>query len=138
MKQRTFPKVITNKRGSYFNTDQVVCSGSHISGLNIFYCSSQGDVYNMSLDLTCDSSGKDCLPSAIADEYWIKASIIWLISLYREGGNNLSLSLSLQITGLREVLVDYMYYVSAIDAKGNVKKTDIYHVYVDSGNVKCT
>ncbi len=99
MKQRTFPKVI-NKRGSYFNTDQVVCSGSHISyfcGLNIifFYCSSQGNVYNMSLDLTCNSSGKDCLPSAIADEYWIKASIIWLISLYREGGNNLSLSLSL-------------------------------------------
>ena len=28
----------------------------------------------MSLDLTCDSSGNDCLPTVIADEYWIKAS----------------------------------------------------------------
>ena len=32
----------------------------------------QGNYYNMSIDLTCDSSGKECLPEIIADEYWIK------------------------------------------------------------------
>jgi hypothetical protein len=28
----------------------------------------------MSLDLTCDASGNDCLPTVIADEYWIKVN----------------------------------------------------------------
>lgn len=32
----------------------------------------QGNVYNASIDLSCDSTKKDCLPSIIADEYWIK------------------------------------------------------------------
>lgn len=71
----------------------------------------KGDVYNMSLDLTCDSSGNDCLPMIIADEYWFK------------------------VTGLKDVLVDY--YVTAIDTRGNTKKTDIYHVYVGTGHARC-
>ena len=33
---------------------------------------SQGNVYNASIDLTCNSSGQVCLPSIIADEYWVK------------------------------------------------------------------
>ena len=32
-------------------------------------------MYNASIDLTCDSSGSDCLPSIIADEYWIKVRV---------------------------------------------------------------
>jgi hypothetical protein len=36
------------------------------------------------------------------------------------------------ITGLSDKLVDY--YVEAIDARGNVQKTDIQHVYVGIGN----
>lgn len=32
----------------------------------------QGNVYNESIDLTCDSTGRECLPKIIADEYWIK------------------------------------------------------------------
>ncbi len=34
------------------------------------------------------------------------------------------------------MLVDY--YVSATDNAGNAKKTDIYHVYVETGNATCT
>ena len=41
----------------------------------------------------------------------------------------------LQVTGLKDVLVDY--YVTAIDIRGNTKKTDISHVYVGSGHAQC-
>ena len=41
----------------------------------------------------------------------------------------------LQVTGLKSVLIDY--YVSATDKRGNTKKTDIYHVYIGSGNAQC-
>lgn len=41
----------------------------------------------------------------------------------------------LQVTGLKDVLIDY--YVSATDGRGNTKKTDIYHVYIGSGNAEC-
>ena len=41
----------------------------------------------------------------------------------------------LQVTGLKDVLADY--YVTAIDNKGNTKKTDIYHVYVGTGHAQC-
>lgn len=37
------------------------------------------------------------------------------------------------ITGLKDVLVDY--YVEATDTKGNIRKSDIQHVYVGSGPV---
>ena len=40
-----------------------------------------------------------------------------------------------QVTGLKDILIDY--YVSATDKRGNVKKTDIYHVYIASGNAVC-
>ena len=42
----------------------------------------------------------------------------------------------LQVSGLKNVLIDY--YVAASDKRGNAKKTDVYHVYIDSGGVKCT
>lgn len=32
-------------------------------------------MYNQSIDLSCDGTGKECLPDLIADEYWIKASV---------------------------------------------------------------
>ena len=32
----------------------------------------QGNVYNEDIDLTCDSSSRECLPTIIANEYWIK------------------------------------------------------------------
>ena len=35
----------------------------------------QGNYYNMSIDLTCDSSGQECLPETIANEYWTKVAI---------------------------------------------------------------
>ena len=41
----------------------------------------------------------------------------------------------MQVTGLKDVLIDY--YVSASDKLGNTKKTDIYHVYIGSGNASC-
>ena len=41
----------------------------------------------------------------------------------------------LQVTGLKDVLVDY--YVTATDKLGNTKKTDIYHVYVGPGVTSC-
>lgn len=41
-----------------------------------------------------------------------------------------------QVTGLKSVLIDY--YISAVDAKGNVKKSDIYHVYVGNGTTLCS
>ncbi len=40
-----------------------------------------------------------------------------------------------QITGLKDTLIDY--FVTATDTKGNVKKTDIYHVYIGAGNAAC-
>lgn len=40
------------------------------------------------------------------------------------------------MTGLSGVLMDY--YVTATDTLGNVKKTDIYHVYVGDGTDKCS
>ena len=42
----------------------------------------------------------------------------------------------MQVTGLKDVLIDY--YVSASDKLGNTKKTDIYHVYIGSGNASCS
>ena len=39
------------------------------------------------------------------------------------------------ITGMKSVLIDY--YVAATDILGNTKKTDIFHVYVRSGNATC-
>ena len=47
----------------------------------------------------------------------------------------LSTSYHVQVIGMKNVLIDY--YVSARDTKGNMKKTDISHVYVGSGNVAC-
>ena len=32
----------------------------------------QGNVYNASIDLSCDNTKKDCLPTLIANEYWVK------------------------------------------------------------------
>ena len=40
------------------------------------------------------------------------------------------------MSGLKDVLIDY--YVSATDGVGNTKQTDIYHVYIGSGNANCT
>lgn len=40
-----------------------------------------------------------------------------------------------QVTGLESVLIDY--YISAEDTKGNVKKSDIYHVYIGNGTTPC-
>lgn len=37
-----------------------------------------------------------------------------------------------EITGLKDTLVDY--YVEAIDTKGNIFRTPIQHVYIESGN----
>ncbi|XP_064382608.1 alpha-amylase-like [Halichondria panicea] len=71
----------------------------------------KGNVYNASIDLSCNSTKKDCLPTIIANEFWIK------------------------ITGLKDTLIDY--FVTATDTKGNVKKTDIYHVYIGAGNAAC-
>ena len=42
----------------------------------------------------------------------------------------------LQVTGLSNVLIDY--YISATDTRSNVKKTDIYHVYIGNGSAACT
>lgn len=67
----------------------------------------KGNVFNETLDFTCDSTQKPCLPTAIADEYFVK------------------------VTGLESVLIDY--HIVATDSFGNVKTSDIYHVYVDSG-----
>jgi len=39
---------------------------------------------------------------------------------------------SAQVTGLQSVLVSY--YVEAVDTKGNVAKSDIFHVWVGDGN----
>ena len=36
-------------------------------------------MYNVSIDLSCDNTNKDCLPTAIADEYWIK--VIQLVTI---------------------------------------------------------
>ena len=44
------------------------------------------------------------LPAAIADHYWTK------------------------ITGFHDVLLDY--YIEAIDSKGNLAKSDIFHVWI--------
>lgn len=94
----------------------------------------KGNVYNESVDLTCNSrselqrwvppmhsvlcthscrahcvavvcgfvfvSGQPCLPTIIADEYF------------------------LQVKGYSDVLLDY--YIEAVDSKGNSKKTDIH------------
>ena len=49
----------------------------------------KGNVYNETVDFTCNSSLKPCLPTIIADEYFV------------------------QITGLSDVLIDY--YIEAID-----------------------
>ena len=70
-----------------------------------------GNIFNQSIDLTCDGTGKVCLPSIIADEYWI------------------------HITDLKDVLIDY--YVFANDTLGNAKKSDIYHVYIGNGTTVC-
>ena len=40
-----------------------------------------------------------------------------------------------QVTGLSDVLIDY--YITATDTRGNMKKTDIYHVYVGKGTSTC-
>lgn len=71
----------------------------------------KGNVYNESIDFTCNSSGDTCLPSIIANEYWIK------------------------ISTLKDVLIDY--YVTAKDKKSNLKSTDVYHVYIGSGTASC-
>ena len=42
----------------------------------------------------------------------------------------------MQVTGLKDVLIDY--YISATDKRGNMKKSDIYHVYVGSDNASCS
>ncbi|MCB2153894.1 hypothetical protein KQI84_03340 [bacterium] len=39
---------------------------------------------------------------------------------------------SVEVKDLRDVLIDY--YVEATDTAGNVKKTDIYHVYIGDGS----
>ena len=40
-----------------------------------------------------------------------------------------------QITTLSSVLIDY--YVAATDSMGNIKKTDIYHVFIGNGTALC-
>jgi len=37
---------------------------------------------------------------------------------------------------MKSVLLDY--FVTATDNRGNVKKTDIYHVFVSGGNATCS
>jgi hypothetical protein len=40
----------------------------------------KGNIYNASIDLTCNSSGQVCIPSIIADEYWVKVienTVVW-------------------------------------------------------------
>jgi hypothetical protein len=34
----------------------------------------KGNVFNHSIDLTCDASGQICLPTIIADEYYVQLS----------------------------------------------------------------
>ena len=63
-----------------------------------------GNYYNQSIDLTCDATNKDCLPTVIADEYYVN------------------------LAGLNG-LIDY--YVVATDNVGNVKNSAIYHVFVN-------
>lgn len=64
----------------------------------------KGNYYNWTND--CFSEMTE-LPNYIADEYYV------------------------QVTGFKNVLLDY--YVEAEDSKGNVFKSNIYHVYVASG-----
>jgi len=44
--------------------------------------------------------------------------------------------LAVQVVDLKDVLIDY--YIDANDTVGNLKKTDIYHVYVGGGTTTCT
>jgi len=45
-------------------------------------------------------------------------------------------SLLMLVAQVKDVLIDY--YVAANDTVGNLKKTDIYHVYVGGGTTTCT
>ena len=42
-------------------------------------------MFNEIIDLTCDSSGQECLPTVIADEYWIKVLQSTTISIGDSG-----------------------------------------------------
>lgn len=64
-----------------------------------------GNIYNESITLSCDATGKPCLPNFIADEYWVHVPALPAKSLLD-------------------------YYVSCTDNKGNIKTSDIYHVYI--------
>lgn len=65
------------------------------------------NIFNQSLDFTCDATGKPCWPTDIANEYSVK------------------------ITGLSAVLVDY--YIEATDKAGNTKISDLFHVWIATG-----
>ena len=45
-------------------------------------------------------------------------------------------SLLMLAAQVKDVLIDY--YIAANDTVGNLKKTDIYHVYVGGGTTTCT
>jgi hypothetical protein len=62
----------------------------------------KGNVYDM--NGPCFSDDMEPLPNYIADEYYA------------------------YVTGYTNVLLDY--FITATDTKGNVKKSDIYHVWV--------
>ena len=64
----------------------------------------KGNYYNWTNDCFSDMTE---LPTFIADEYYV------------------------QVTGFKNTLLDY--YIEAVDTKGNIFKSNIYHVYVASG-----
>lgn len=106
-------------------------------------------MYNLNIDLTCDSTEQECLPSVIADEYWVKVSMNTRYThthahthtytpthVHTHPHKPENIVGSDQVSGLKNVLIDY--YVTAVDSKGNSKKSDIYHVYISDGDSDCS